>query len=201
MLNIRRGLTVILAAVLSVTLLWAAGCGKKEATPQGGGEVQAQRPGSDGQPPKGQQPGDNGQAKGEKVKLTLYFGNKDATGVTAEEREVVKSQKPLEQVIIEELIKGSNTGLSKTLPPETRLLSVKVEKGIATVDFSREVKTKHWGGTAGEAMTIDSVVASLTELDDIKKVQFLVEGKKEEAIWGHAETTGPVGRNPQTITK
>jgi hypothetical protein len=33
--------------------------------------------------------------------------------------------------------------------------------------------------------------------DYIKKVQFLVEGKKEEAIWGHADTTGPIGRNPK----
>lgn len=204
MLSFRKAYPVILAVVLSVMLIFAAGCARQETPPQRGGSTAQDSGKTDNQaPPAGdrQQADGDQQPKEEKVILTLYFGNKDATGVTPEEREVVKSDKPLEQLIIGELVKGPATGLARTIPAETRLLSVTVKDGVATVDFSREVQTKHWGGTAGEAMTIHSVVASLTELDYIKKVQFLVEGKKEEAIWGHADTTRPIGRNPQMITK
>lgn len=185
MSNIKRACLSLLAVMLSVMLLLAAGCAKKETSlPEAGSKVQ-----------------EESRQNQEKVKLTLYFGNKDATGVTPEVREVVKDKRTPEQVIIEELIKGPARGLSRTIPEGTKLRSVTVKNGTAKVDFSREVQANHWGGTAGEAMTIDSVVVSLTELNYINKVQFLVEGKKEEAIWGHADTTVPFSRNPAMIKK
>ncbi len=128
--------------------------------------------------------------------VTLYFSDKEAMQLVAEERKVVPGSRPLAEAIVEELIKGPQSPeLSRTIPPETKLLGLRVENGVAYVDFSREIQTKHWGGSAGEAMTIFSVVNSLARLPGIEKVQFLVEGKAQESLVGHADTTQPIAPN------
>ncbi|MGB9818877.1 MAG: GerMN domain-containing protein [Thermovenabulum sp.] len=136
-----------------------------------------------------------------KTTITLYFSDDGANYLVPEYREVVKD-KPLEQIIVEELIKGpQQPGHYKTIPPETKLLSIKVENGTAVVNFSKELKTKHWGGSTGEAFTIFSIVNSLTELPEIKKVEFLIEGKKEETLAGHMIFNEPFTRNENMIKK
>lgn len=136
-----------------------------------------------------------------KTTITLYFSDDGANYLVPEYREVVKD-KPLEQIIVEELIKGpQQPGHYKTIPPETKLLSIKVENGTAVVNFSKELKTKHWGGSTGEAFTIFSIVNSLTELPEIKKVEFLIEGKKEETLAGHMIFSEPFTRNENMIKK
>ncbi len=134
-----------------------------------------------------------------KVTLTLYFGNDNADGLVLEQRELVRKGESLESLVIQELIKGPQGSGKRTIPAEAKLRSVKVENGIAYVDFSKEMQSKHWGGTAGESMTVGSVVYTLTELPGIQKVQFLIEGKTEEAIWGHGITNEPIGRGNMPI--
>jgi hypothetical protein len=85
--------------------------------------------------------------------------------------------------------------LFMTVPKEAKLISVEVVDGVAYVNFNKEFQTKHWGGSAGEAMTLYSITNSLVKLPDIDKVQFLLEGKKQESILGHADTTEPISPN------
>jgi spore germination protein GerM len=127
-----------------------------------------------------------------KTKVTLYFGGKAALYLVPEEREITKGTETLESAIIAELIKGpQNADLFRTIPEGTKLLSVSVLDGTAYVNFSKELKTKHWGGSAGETMTIYSVVNSLAVLPGIQKVQFLLEGDKQESIFGNNDTSIP----------
>ena len=72
---------------------------------------------------------------------------------------------------------------------------------MATVDFSKELKTKHWGGSTGESMTIMSIVNSLTELPGIEKVQILIEGQKEDTLAGHWDLSSPISRDESIIGK
>lgn len=139
----------------------------------------------------------------QRVKLTLYFSDKQAQHLVREERVVSQDGKPIADLVVLELIKGpsdpNDRGL--TIPRETRLLSpVRIEQGTATVDFSKEFKTKHWGGSAGETMTVYSVVNSLTELEGIGRVVFLVEGKPLDSL-GHTDLTVPVERSEEIIAK
>lgn len=134
--------------------------------------------------------------------VILYFSDEQALYLKPEERTVTRGGRPLAQILIEELIKGpQKKGLSKTIPPEAKLISLEIVKGVAFVNFSEEMKTRHWGGSAGERMTIQSVVHTLCQLTDIEKVQFLIEGKKEEAIWGHQYTGEPVAPESDIIAK
>ena len=131
------------------------------------------------------------------VVVVLYFGGANAEQLVREERTVVRGSERTEAVVIRELIKGPETeGLFATIPPETRLLDIRITEGTAFVSFSRELQTRHPGGTAGEMFTVYSIVNSLTELAGIVQVQILIEGDKAETLAGHMEIMEPLARNP-----
>lgn len=140
--------------------------------------------------------------QGQKKTVTLYFGNSNADKVVPEQREVIVNEgKPIEKVIFEELIKGPQKQGSKAIIPNgTRILSVNTKDGICTLDLSREFVDNHPGGSAGELMTINSIVNSLTELPHVKKVMFLVEGKTRD-VFIHLSFDQPFGRNEEIIQK
>lgn len=127
------------------------------------------------------------------AKVKLYFTNADATGLEAEEREIqVNPNEPVEKYVLEQLIAGpQKEGLISTIPAETKIRDIKTVDGICYIDLSSEFVTKHSGGSTGEILTIYSIVNTLTELNNIKKVQFLVEGEKLEEYKGHLDFSKP----------
>ncbi|MDP2871095.1 MAG: GerMN domain-containing protein [Bacillota bacterium] len=140
---------------------------------------------------------------GTPVKLTLYFGDTQALSLMREERTVVQRGESAEELAVWELIKGpAQEGHVRTVPKETRLLSLQVVEGIAYVNFAREIQTRHPGGTTGEMFTVQAIVNTLIDNNpQIKKVQFLLEGKVEDSIWGHGITSEPIGPVRDMIAK
>ncbi len=137
-------------------------------------------------------PPQNGEEEPATTTITLYFADDQAQWVEAQMRQVI-IENTLEETIILELIKGpEGENLLATIPEGTELLGLSIEDGIAYVDFSAQFKTNHWGGSAGELMTIQSIVASLTQLDEVDAVQLLLEGEKEDALFGHSCTAEPI---------
>lgn len=133
--------------------------------------------------------------------LVLYFADAQAEKVVAEVRDVTVAS-TLAETIVEELIKGPQSEtLLGTIPAGTKLMGLTIEEGIAYVDVSAEMKTNHWGGSASEIMTIQSLVASLTELEDVTAVQLLLEGQTEEAIFGHSCTLDPFEPDANVICR
>lgn len=132
--------------------------------------------------------------------ITLYFGDSQAEYVVAETRMVQFDQsESIEKIVFEELKKGPVTkGLDPVIPKGTQLLSVKTQDGICTLNLSKEFINNHMGGTAGEAMTINAIVNSLTELPNINKVQFLIEGQIRE-VFIHGALDTPIERNESII--
>lgn len=134
------------------------------------------------------------------VTVDLYFADDQAMEVLPERREVEVASDPaqrlsLEELVVTELLKGPEDPLlNKTFPAEAKVLSVQVTDGLALANFSKELVTKHGGGSTGEMMTILSLVNSLTVLPNIDRVQILVEGKKVETLAGHADVTGELVR-------
>jgi germination protein M len=140
----------------------------------------------------------------DKVNAVLYFSDTNAMYLVPENRQIEnkKSKELLAQAIVAELIKGpQNKDLFRTIPPEAKVLSVKIDKDTARVDFSEEISSKHGGGSTGESMTIYSIVNSLTELDGIKKVQLLIAGKPAETLAGHLDISQPLERNQDLLQK
>lgn len=129
----------------------------------------------------------------------VYFSDANAEYLVPELRTVEAGKSPAVG-IIEELIKGpARSDLTRTIPEGTQLISLEINNGVAYVNFSREFKENHWGGSAGETMTLYSVIDSLTELPEIKKVQFLIEGNKTETLAGHYDILNPMERDPFII--
>ncbi len=136
--------------------------------------------------------------------VVLYFGNKDATKVVGEIRKIAGSPEVNKEIfikkIVEELIAGpKKEGLYPTIPKETKVLSIKLENGTAFTDFSEEMQTEHWGGAAGESMTINSIVNTLTEWDFIKQVQITVNS--EPLAIENIILDKPVKRNENMIAR
>lgn len=122
----------------------------------------------------------------DEVMVKLYFANSESTGLEVEQRKiVVNPNQELGRYVVEELIKGPlSDSLKKTVPPETKVLDIKVVDKVCYVDFSSDFILKHSGGTSQELLTIYSIVNSLTSLDGIEKVQFLIDGEKQTSFKG-----------------
>lgn len=127
------------------------------------------------------------------VALTLYFSEPNAMYLVPITRLVPKT-KAVARATVEELIRGpeKESGLNPVIPAGTRCLDVKLDKGTLTVDFSRELRDNHSGGSTGEALTIGAIVHSLASLRGVDRVQILIEGKAGESIGGHAVLSEPV---------
>lgn len=154
--------------------------------------------GPSGNPRGFMQPFDNNITQPNVTKeITLYFCNQDATALETEIRTIEVtpdiSMINLMEKTLEQLIKGpSNSDLHKTIPTEVRINDLKIDNNIAQVDFSLEMHTKHWGGSTGEAMTINSIVYTLTEFPGIEKVQMTVE--KDPISIEHGPIEDAIGR-------
>jgi germination protein M len=122
--------------------------------------------------------------------FNLYFANAESTKLKLEVRyiplsDVKKTAKGkseaanLAGIIVKELIKGpgENSGLKTTIPKGTTLRTVSIKNSVATVDLSKEFVDKHPGGEMAARLTLYSVVNSLTELKEIEKVKFTIQGK------------------------
>jgi germination protein M len=133
------------------------------------------------------------------VNVEIYFGNDQADKLVAETRQIEAGSNRLKSAI-EELIKGpESSDLVETIPEGTKLLNVDVVNSIAYVNFSGDLSTKHWGGSAMENLTIQSIVYTLTQFDDIKKVKILLDGSSAETIAGHLDITQPLTRDKSIL--
>lgn len=145
----------------------------------------------------------------DKTPLRLYFANADNTKLRLEIRyvetaEAKKSDSTLASTIMKELIKGpsDNAAFKRTVPEETKLVSpVKIENKVATVNLSKEFKTKHPGGKDAERMTIYSIVNSLTEIEGIEKVKFTIDGRTQKEYMGNFKFDAQFPRSTQLISK
>ncbi len=134
--------------------------------------------------------------------VTLYFGNNKymETGDEAleqmftETRVIEYSDVSLEEAMVRALMEGpKDTDTMGTLIPDTvKLISVEVKEGTALVNFEQEGMS---GGSMQEMFTIDQIVNTLTELDSVERVQFLINGTVTESLMGHVLAEEPFERD------
>jgi len=122
----------------------------------------------------------------------LYFSNDNLEKLVPEDRQIDQSIWPkldLTQkasLVMSELIQGpQSNNLIPTIAPTTKLLSITTKNGLATVDFSRDIRDDFPGGALAESMTIRSIIWSLTQIPGINGVRILVNGEFGDSIGGH----------------
>ena len=134
--------------------------------------------------------------------INVYFSDEDGLYLKAEKHSIEKGELPTEaRAALEALINGpSSASLGKTLPKGTKLVALDIKGSTAVVDLSPEVIKNHEGGSSGELQTIYSIVDTLSlNFPEIKEVQILVGGKKEETIAGHIDISQPLGPDKKII--
>lgn len=132
--------------------------------------------------------------------IILYFGSKDGSSLVKEIRSVKLTDKqPVEQYIVNELITGpKDKNLQSVLSSDTALISVETKDHICYVNFKSNFIDKNTGSREKEFMAVYSIVNSLTELDTVREVQFLIDGKKVEKF-GELTISDLFHRNQQII--
>ncbi|NLJ98698.1 MAG: hypothetical protein GX320_05445 [Tissierellia bacterium] len=135
--------------------------------------------------------------KTDEEKIDLYFanpeyietGDEDLEHFVVEEKVLEYGDISIEEAIVKELMRAPNdSSMTTGIPSTTKLLGVEVADGTAFVNFSQEGL---FGSSLQEYLTIHQITKSLLELDNIDKVQFLIDGEKSETLMGHYEILHP----------
>ncbi len=121
-------------------------------------------------------------------KTRLFFLSVDQAGAVSMKgviRPIPQSDSPLRDAL-ETLLKGPtaqeiNLGLLTMIPSGTALRAVTVKGDIAYIDFSESFRFNSLG-IEGMKAQLRQVVYLATEFPTVKKVQFLIEGKKVDYL-------------------
>lgn len=145
----------------------------------------------------------NPQISDEKTDLylvKLYF--RDKNKLSCEERMInINPNQPLERYVLEQIISGPiNSDLSATVPPETKIHDIKTDEGICYVSLSGEFANKN-NDSESQKFALYSIVNSLTELENINKVQFLIESEKTNQPAWIFDLNKPIERNEKIIKR
>lgn len=82
-------------------------------------------------------------------------------------------------------------GLYSTIPKDTKINNIEINKDIAIIDFSKEILNQNKYLTD---KMIESIVYSVTDLEEIKKVIIKIEGKQLDNI-NDVDISGELSRN------
>ncbi len=126
--------------------------------------------------------------------VTIYFSDRDGLTLRGEHLFIKRgSLKEEMRELLEDLVKGPKGGVLPTIPEGTRLIGLDIKDGIAYVDFSKELYTRHPGGSAAELQTVYSIVNSIVfNFPEIRGVQILIEGKRRPTLVGHIDISLPL---------
>ena len=132
--------------------------------------------------------------KDDGTKLTLYYLRDNGfETVLVREVHLVEKTDEVAKAALNELISGQikTKDAFRPLPEKTKINSIKINDGLAVIDFSKEVLNMAIG-SGGESAAIQAIVNTLTEFPTITEVEFWVDGSKENANewWGHVGLDG-----------
>lgn len=139
------------------------------------------------------------QGTGKTTIVVLYFANNN--GYLAAFRKEIPKVTGIARLTLRELCQGppADSGLYPTIPPGAGLKDINIKDGLAIVDFNRDLKSKHWGGSTAELLTVYSIVNTLTQFPTVKKVQILIEGEHAQTLAGHLDISKPLQRDGSLI--
>lgn len=112
--------------------------------------------------------------------VSLYFTDKE-TGLLKPEARLVNVKDLIKSpysVLIELLVSGpKNDKLKVVIPENTKLLNASLDKECLTLDFSSEILNYSKDDSMLKNNLIYSIVNTVTELNEVNKVKFLVNGQ------------------------
>lgn len=117
--------------------------------------------------------------------ITLYFLDIENYKLVPEPRKIDSKEliKDPYKVLINLLIEGpKNEKLVKLIPEGTNLISAEIKDNILFLNFSKEFINEQNLGKEQEELILKSIVNTVTELTEINKVAFLIEGEQDKGF-------------------
>lgn len=117
--------------------------------------------------------------------VSLYFPDKETNLLKPEARlvnvkDIIKSPY---NVLVELLISGpKNEKLKSIIPENTKLLSSSLEGECLILDFSSELLNYNKQDNKEKENLVNSIVNTVTELNEVNKVKFLINGEINEEL-------------------
>ena len=112
--------------------------------------------------------------------VSLYFTDKE-TGLLKPEARLVNVKDLIKSpynTLVELLILGpKNDKLKVIIPENTKLLNASLDKECLTLDFSSEILNYNKDDSMLKNNLVYSIVNTVTELNEVNKVKFLVNGQ------------------------
>jgi cell division protein YceG involved in septum cleavage len=142
-------------------------------------------------------------AKKEKQEVVLYFSDANERFLVPEKRYIPKEENDEANAkdLVKALLEGSKTKLVSTFPEGATLDNIRIDdKQTAYVSFGKNLIKQHPGGSASEMATIYSLTNTLIRnVNSIKRVKLLIDGKEVDSIRGHVDTRQPFTMNKDMV--
>lgn len=135
--------------------------------------------------------------------VSLYFADPQWTRLVTETRAVVPEADGAQKIrrLVEALAKGPREGGAPILPEEAKLREVYLgPDGLVVIDFEPTLDELRSVGATGEMLTIFALVHTITNnVEGIRSVQILVDGKAQETLAGHVSISEPLTARPDLV--
>lgn len=117
--------------------------------------------------------------------VTLYYPDISMSKLVPEIRKISNDNAKIEEIIIKELLKGTNNEkLINVIPNKTKLISITTVGDVIFINFSKKIINKDLTEKE-EALMLYSIVNTITQLKNITQVQILIEGEIKEIFQNH----------------
>ena len=113
-----------------------------------------------------------------RTELTLYYTDEDRRYLIGQTISInLAAQDDIVGYLVEQLKTApTGMGLVSALPRNTNLLESTVENGICTLNFSSEFEANAFSSGIAQRTTLLSLVNTLTQLENIDRVEFRLDG-------------------------
>ncbi len=123
----------------------------------------------------------------------------DGTQLSPEMNEIRQMRSMYEHTsaVLQLLLRGPRSGkLRSPIPPGVKARALFLHEGVATIDFSAELRDNLHPGPNAEILCIYSIVNTLIlNSRQIKSVAFLIEGRPVETLAGYLDLSEPLIEN------
>ena len=117
--------------------------------------------------------------------ISLYFINKESGEINPEARTININDlidNPY-KYLLEQLIEGpKNEKLEKAIPENTVLNNVELKGDILYIDLSHDFIDNAKEGKENENKILETIVKTVTELNEVNSVKILIDGKEDMAF-------------------
>lgn len=130
------------------------------------------------------------------MNVKVYYPDDSGMKLVEVEREIFIDDSTNKYIAaVETLLEDpAEDNLTKIFPNNATIRNVTVADGLAVVDLDGSLLKSFVGGSTGEEFLIGSVVDTLTNFSEVKRVKFLVDGKEIETLSGHMDLSTPLER-------